>query len=129
VNPEEVVGFIDDAVVEKGYRMCCDGAMGVTQIIVALELERKGGPCPVCGRGYIAVEVDNRFARFTYYKPSCRCFRVCGRCGRIMVSERLLGLSYCTACGMGKPREVVKRSERKSIRDGKAAASGERMEV
>ena len=120
---------VNDEAVERGYRKCIEGAMGNTQVIVALELERKGGACPVCDKSFAAVEVENRFAHFTYYKPACFCFRVCERCGRFMVSERLLGIPYCTGCGYGKPVQSAKKASAARRRSGKDAATGEREAV
>ena len=105
------IGFVDDAMVEDGYRKCIDGAMGNTQVIVALELERVGGPCPICGIAYKKEDVDNRYAKFSYYRPFCMCFKRCKTCERLLVAERLLGITYCTSC---HPEGVeVKKAEKK----------------
>jgi hypothetical protein len=125
---ETVISFIDDAVVETGYRECIEAAHGNTQVVLALELERQGGACPVCGREYRRVDVANHFARFSYYQPACRCFRVCPRCERYMVAERFLEIAHCTGCGFGKRPEVVRDTTRRRRRDGKSAAAGEEVE-
>jgi hypothetical protein len=92
------VGYVSDVMIEDGYRKCIANAGGNTQILTALELERKGGPCPVCGRDYRKIEVDNKYGKFTFYQPSCMCFKQCGSCGRFLVSERLLDIWHCTSC-------------------------------
>jgi hypothetical protein len=99
--PEEgwsPVGFVDDAMVEMGYRKCIDGANGNTQIILALELERKGGKCPICDTEYRRIDVDNQYGKFSYYQPFCMCFKRCQVCERLLVAERLLEINYCTSC-------------------------------
>jgi hypothetical protein len=125
-------GHFTDEAVEDGYRMCIDAAAGNTQIILALQLERIGGPCPIegCERPYEKIEVDSQYGHFTYYQPSCLCFKKCDVCGRFLVAERLLNIHHCTAChpqGIEGPKK--KKGHRKpGFRDGKSKASGEQDE-
>lgn len=137
--------FFDEAHVERGYRKCVAAAGGNLQLIVALELERKGGLCPVetCQTPYKRVEVDNRFGKFTYFQPACHCFKKCDVCtiraefdenGRVvreqiprfMVSERLLGIHHCTFCHPNGPEQPkkVRTPRKKEYRGGQDAAAG-----
>jgi hypothetical protein len=148
-----IVGFIDDAAVEKGYQKLLSSYGGNTQLIETLELERKGGPCHYCERPYRKVDAktmtcprcdgqkydkgkcglcngtgkfENPFAYFSRFEPSCNCYRRCGICGRWLVAERFLSIDHCTSC---HPQGVQERKTRKprkpAFRDGKTAAAGE----
>lgn len=125
------LGFVSDEMVETGYQMCIAAAGGNTQLIVALELERKGGVCPFCDRPFRKIDLDTRYAKFSFYLPGCLCYRICRSCGtedtpRYLVAERLLGISYCTSChpkGIEPPRTAKRRKP--GFRDGKAAAAGD----
>jgi len=122
----KLLGYVDDAMVEKGYRKCIAAAGGNTEIIFAIELERKGGKCPLCDRSYAKIIVDNRFGKFTYFRPSCFCFKQCDLCQRYLVSEKLLNISHCTHCHPNGVQEHKKHTNgKRRFRDGKAAASGE----
>lgn len=138
--------FIDDALVEKGYQRCLEGHELVARVAT---LERRGGPCPVCGVPFNLVIVDNKFGQFDYYQPSCRCYKRCesvkirekkkdgsyGRllgevegCGRWLIAEKLTNIDYCTSCNAEDPnpkqKHTPKTVERKII--GKDLATGER---
>ena len=139
--------FIHEGLVEEGYRRCIHGLEGQTELLLAVQLERIGGPCPICGKHFAKIEVDNQYGKFHYFKPDCWCFKRCERvpinkitkagatqnigyaegCGRYLVAETFLGIDFCTSCRGSqedrKPRKVVRRSARQV--DGKAAAAGD----
>jgi len=74
--------------------------------------ETAGGKCPSCGAAWEKVEVENRYAEYEYYQPSCRCFGNCDKCGK-----SLHGVSFpnhperayrCPSCGYaGEDRWVL----------------------
>lgn len=135
--------FVTEGLVETGYQKLLDGPDAVAQ---AASLERKGGPCPYCGVAFTKLDVDNKFGKFSYYQPSCRCFPVCktveirdrangryvGRvegCGRFLITEKLAGIDYCTACYAEPPGVVARKAKpRKRAYGGKDAAAGDRDE-
>jgi hypothetical protein len=122
-------GFIENAEVEAGYQKCCAAARGNTQLLVALELERKGGPCPLCGTRYAKMDMDNPFGKFTYFEPACYCYKRCDICGRHLVAERFQAIGHCTTCfprGVEKARKDT--SKHKKL-DGKGAAAGEKNDT
>ncbi|HSA75851.1 MAG TPA: hypothetical protein VLE21_06660, partial [Candidatus Nitrosocosmicus sp.] len=41
--------------------------------IYIAEMEIYGGNCRGCGMGWVKVHVDNIFAKFDYFEPSCNC--------------------------------------------------------
>ena len=126
--------FVTEELVEAGYQRLLDGPDPVAQ---AATLERKGGPCPLCGVQFVRIEVDNKFGKFGYFQPACRCFPVCRHvqvphgstegCGRFLITEKLSGIDYCTSCykdppgTKSKPAKVHKRAY-----GGKDAAAGEK---
>lgn len=130
--------FVTEKLAENGYQRLLDGPDFVAQ---AATLERKGGPCPVCGVEFAKVVVDNKFGKFDYYQPACRCFPVCKTvqltngtvvgCGRFLITEKLAGIGYCTSCYAQPPGTKAKaartgtgyRTARKVSR--KDAAAGE----
>lgn len=130
--------FVTEELVEQGYQRLLDGPDFVAQ---AATLERKGGPCPVCGVEFVEVVVDNKFGKFDYYQPACRCFKTCQRvqlqsgwvegCGRFLITEKLAGINYCTSCYAQPPGTKAKaartgtgyRTARKV--SGKDASAGE----
>ena len=146
----KVGGFVTGGMVEEGYRKCIDAARGNTQLIAALELERKGGHCPSCDTLFVEVRVENRFGKFSYFEPGCYCYKKCitapafrlnkngerksdgniAGCGRFLVAEKFLGIDHCTNCNPGGV-EVKKREKKETKdyqRDGKTAAAGEEKE-
>ena len=128
--------FTSDALVDTGYQKLLDAPDGVAQ---AATLERKGGPCPFCGVAFGRIEVDNKFGKFAYYQPACHCFKRCMRvqlphghvtgCERWMVTEKLVGIDYCTQC-YGQPPGTKTKASRvhKRAYGGKDAAAGEKSE-
>ena len=123
---EKIIGFVDDAMVERGYRKCIDAANGDVMIIEALELERKGGPCHYCGVPYKRIDVNNRYGRFSYYQPFCFCYRRCPCCDKILVVEKYLGIESCTVCyPNGSAKKKKDESKHKKL-DGKSAAAGDK---
>ena len=142
---KQLVGFIDDEAVERGYRKSIGAANGNTQIILNLEMERTGGNCSFCGYPWKKIDVDNPFAKFTYYQPGCHCYKKCQRCtipatvddkGRVryseiphyMVVERFMDIAYCTACHDKDPNASKERRNKKKdgYRDGKSEMAGEK---
>jgi hypothetical protein len=125
---KQIVGFIDDAAVEAGYQKLCAANRGNTEILYALELERKGGLCPLCQTPYAKMFVDNIFGKFTYYEPACYCFKRCNLCGRFLVVEKLTDIGFCTTCYKKDPIEKhkEKRMGKPGFRDGKAEAAGDK---
>jgi len=97
--------FVTDGLVETGYQKLLEGGDLVAQ---GVTLERRGGPCPLCGREFTRIDIDNAYGKFTYYQPACHCYGVCNEvrvpsgttvgCGRHLVTERVVGLHYCTSC-------------------------------
>jgi hypothetical protein len=121
------VGYVSDDMVETAYQLCLETAGGNTQIILALELERKGGKCPICGREYQRVDVDSEYGHFIYYQPGCLCFRRCKICDRFMVAERFLNIWYCTYChpdGIEEKHKARRRHKPAYQSGGKDAAAG-----
>jgi ssDNA-binding Zn-finger/Zn-ribbon topoisomerase 1 len=133
------IPFVNDALVETGFQKLLSGPDPVAQ---AVTLERKGGPCPYCGVAFVQIDVDNRFGKFSYFQPGCRCFPVCKKvqlphgttegCGRFLITEKLSGIDYCTQCYADPPGTKARavrsgaRSSRKA--SGKDAAAGDRDE-
>jgi hypothetical protein len=128
--------FITEGLVETGYHKLLDGPDPVAQ---AVTLERKGGPCPYCGVAFARIEVDNKFGKFSYYQPACRCFPVCKHvqlphgtvegCGRFLITEKLAGINYCTQCYDQPPGTKTKATRvHKRAYGGKDAAAGEKDE-
>jgi hypothetical protein len=110
----KVMGFVTDETVEASYRKCVDAAHGQPEIITMLELERKGGRCPICDMPFVRIDVENRFGKFHYYYPQCRCYKKCAKCGRDMIAERFLNITYCTECyPHGLPVPVKERKQKR----------------
>ena len=74
--------------------------VGKTTQSDAILISIDGGKCYKCGEEYEAVEVDNIFAKFTYYRPRCSCYPICWHCGRLLVEEKIErdNLKYCSNC-------------------------------
>jgi len=100
------VQFFTDRIVELGYQRVLEGDDKIAQVAT---LERRGGPCPLCGREFQVVHVDNIAGKFDYYEPSCRCYKRCevvtlpsgntvNGCGRFMIAERSLSYRHCISC-------------------------------
>ena len=108
--------YITDETVERGYQRCLEGEDHIAQ---AATLERRGGPCPICGVPFNVVFVDNEYGCFQYYQPSCRCYKRCEwvkvpsgvvpGCGRWLIAEKLVGIDYCTSCHTKNPEEKPKQ--------------------
>ena len=134
-------GYIEESMVEVAYQACVKEytAKGNTAGLKALELERKGGLCHYCDTPFQEVVVDSQYGHFSYFEPSCQCFKRCLKtpiedrnpkhtegCGRWMVEERFRNLTLCLRC-YGETREhkeVVKKSRKKEY-GGKDASAGE----
>jgi hypothetical protein len=52
-----------------------------------IQLRLDGGACIHCGVEWKPVVVDNLFAAYTYYEPSCTCYLRCWHCGYRVVDE------------------------------------------
>lgn len=138
------------ALQEKCFQKVCSSSYSNTQIILAAELEMRGGPCPKCGVPFHQRAVSYTAADGTvfgpthHYEPACRCFPQCDKtwftfevgrrkhyywtagCGRYLIAETFLGIDYCTRCREKSPSyDRRERATKKAERDGKAAASGE----
>ncbi|MFA5376793.1 MAG: hypothetical protein WC455_13675 [Dehalococcoidia bacterium] len=129
--------YITDEIVEHGFQRCLEGEDNIAQ---AATLERKGGPCPFCGVPFNKVDVDNRYGKFSYYQPSCRCFKRCDwvqfpsgpvvGCGRWLIAERIVGINFCTSCTPpkdDKKDQAAKKNGKVLARKriGKDAAAGD----
>lgn len=128
--------LVDDEQVEGAYRLFLDSDDTLAE---AATLERRGGPCPICGVEFNVVFVDNKYGCFHYYQPSCLCFKRCewiqfphGKvkgCGRWLIAERLAGIDYCTSCNYVPPEPKVNKVKRMARQySGKDAATGEKSD-
>jgi hypothetical protein len=83
------------------------------EVLQAVRLEVKGGPCPLCGTQFKKREVRNPWGHFDFYEPACHCFKKCTRvrytlkggrkittvgCGKWLTEEKLLDINQCTSC-------------------------------
>ncbi len=87
---------------------------GITRAAEAIMKSLTGGKCGTCGAEFERVEVDNLFAKFYYYRPSCNCYPVCQWCGTTFVEETDQGLTVkiCPNCRMdpkGSPMYYQKK--------------------
>lgn len=124
---KEHLTTIGDDAVETGFQRLASSYKGNTQLLLALELERSGGNCPHCDRPFKErPAADQRFGKFRHFEPACDCYKRCERCGRWLVAERFLGISYCTGCDFGRPpqRERKGGQHRERRTAGKDAAAG-----
>jgi hypothetical protein len=128
--------FVTEGLVETGYQKLLDGPDAVAQ---GASLERHGGPCPYCGVAFARIDIDNKFGKFSYHQPACRCFPVCKSvqlphgtapgCGRFLITEKLSGIDYCTSCYSQPPGTKSKPIRpHKRAYGGKDAAAGDRGE-
>jgi hypothetical protein len=85
---------------ERG-RMLYDA--GLENVAAVINLAISGGECIRCGKPWSPVNVDNVFAKYTYYTPGCRCYPKCRKvieikdkgkkkyvnigCGRVLFEE------------------------------------------
>lgn len=137
-----------EAAVQMGYEQIMRATRDET-VRGAIQRERYGGACPLCGVMYEAVRSEyvahwgkpnqEVLGGFTYYRPACTCYQTCQRvkyphgtvegCGRILVAERLLGIDHCTSCAPPPEAKPVRRKaspgRKVAVEDGKAAAAGE----
>jgi hypothetical protein len=93
-----------------------------SETTMAWELMARGGPCPKCKAQFGRLDVDLAFGQFTYWMPTCKCFKVCltvgGRggfdesgkyddkmffwrpgCRKLLIEEALTGSKFCYGCG------------------------------
>jgi hypothetical protein len=114
---------VTDDTVEIGYRKLVDHyeRYGNTAALKALELERKGGWCHYCNAPFTEIKLSNLWADFSYFVPSCQCYKKCDHkidenseeiCGRVMVEERFRNLSDCLVC-RGDPEKKKSIEEKK----------------
>uniref|UniRef100_A0A6M3LJW2 Uncharacterized protein n=1 Tax=viral metagenome TaxID=1070528 RepID=A0A6M3LJW2_9ZZZZ len=69
-----------------------------------LSLETTGGACPMCGKVWQMVTVNNHFAEFVYYDPACGCYARCPSCRASWHRELAMGsaeaeIRQCPSCG------------------------------
>jgi len=128
---------VTDEDVEAGYRKCLAEAGNNVQKLLALELERKGGQCPICDVPFKRVEVRNQFATFDYFEPGCYCYKKCPVCSipdqldedgrvvrsgvpRFMVAERLLEVHQCIRCYREPAKKEVQKTGPRHARPDRA---------
>lgn len=109
--------YVTEELVEKGFQRILEGDNSVA---LAATLERRGGPCPLCGKEFKRLTVDNAYGKFTYYQPDCRCYKVCASvrvpggtapgCGRYLIAEREMMIPHCTSCGDYGDNRSAKRT-------------------
>tara|TARA_B100001123_G_C15342930_1_gene1035763 strand:+ start:1003 stop:1428 length:426 start_codon:yes stop_codon:yes gene_type:complete len=69
-----------------------------------MELSADGGDCPKCGAEWELVQVDNKYARFHYFDPSCSCYPRCPRCDASLAAE-FEQYGFAMKCGCGHNRD------------------------
>ncbi len=69
-----------------------------------LDAENGGGACPRCKKNFSRVDVDNKHGKFTYYRPSCRCYP---KCPGVRVDATLRYKSVRIECGNEFPMEYI----------------------
>ncbi len=90
--------------------------------LIAMEVE--GGDCPKCGKPWKLIHSHNVaktlqggvhavLTDFDFYRPSCRCFGFCQRCGNSLHREVAGGVApVCGSCG-NDPRKPAFRPRRR----------------
>ena len=75
--------------------------------IELLKNEVYGGVCK-CGRYWKRVEVNNLFAKGSYFLPDCSCYDKCYRCGKHQYIEQESGRyrGFCVYCDFPNTREA-----------------------
>ena len=74
--------------------------IGHTTIADMILVQIDGGKCFKCGMSFKEVKVDNIFAKFSYYTPTCDCYPSCWHCGKLIIEEKikLENIKYCPNC-------------------------------
>jgi hypothetical protein len=70
-----------------------------------MELAANGGDCPKCKTEWELVQVENRYADFHYFDPTCKCYPRCPRCDVSLFREfEQSGFGMVCGCGWGKDK-------------------------
>lgn len=95
--------------------------------LMAMDVE--GGDCPMCGKPWKIVPVENRFGKFRYFRPSCRCYGVCSRCGASLHHAAVTGTApQCDSCGYDPRRPERARKKKAEQPKERAAAIQEALD-
>lgn len=70
-------------------------------------LETTGGNCPECGKPWQKIVVDNNYAKFVYYDPTCNCWGRCPDCRvswhrEVTAGSPISQITKCNSCGWVK---------------------------
>ena len=82
---------IAEAQVDRAEAMYNAGLQNASRAVIR---SLEGGTCKRCGTEWEAVEVDNIYATYRYYRPACNCYPRC----RKMVKTNKGGV-YDQGCG------------------------------
>ena len=74
--------------------------LGHTTVAEMISVQIDGGKCYKCHAEFEKVKVNNIFAEFEYYRPTCSCFPTCWHCGKLIIEEKIKldNLKYCPNC-------------------------------
>lgn len=118
---------------ENWFEKANAGAISRAELKI-IELQEKGGPCPICKNEFRKHEIKYKEIILTYvWQPSCQCYPRCYYCNRFMFSEVLNGEKHCRYCGAISCRsykeETRKTSGGKREKTGKVIACEGKLEL
>ena len=71
---------VTQGLLEKAHQAIIDAYIKANlpaEVCSHIDREFAGGDCPRCQQPFKQIDVDNKHGKFTYFRPSCRCYPRC----------------------------------------------------